>query len=67
MAVALPCYLLGAADVPAGKAMLISALEMPLAPLWVWLAFGETASSASLVGGVIVTLAVLSDRAVPTG
>jgi drug/metabolite transporter (DMT)-like permease len=63
MAVALPCYLLGAADVPAGKAMLISALEMPLAPLWVWLAFGETASSASLVGGVIVTLAVLSDLA----
>ena len=33
MAIALPCYLAGAAEVPAGKGMLISALEMPLAPL----------------------------------
>jgi drug/metabolite transporter (DMT)-like permease len=59
MAIALPCYLMGAARVPAGQAMLISAAEMPLAPLWVWLAFGEVPSVASFIGGGIVALAVL--------
>ncbi|MFI5014873.1 MAG: DMT family transporter [Hyphomicrobiales bacterium] len=59
MAVALPCYLSGAAQVPAGQAMLISASEMPLAPLWVWLAFAETPSSASLIGGGVVALAII--------
>ncbi len=63
MAVALPCYLIGAADVPAGRAMLISAMELPLAPLWVWLAFGEVPSAASAVGGAIVTSAILVDLA----
>jgi drug/metabolite transporter (DMT)-like permease len=60
MAVALPCYIAGAAFVPAARAMLISALEMPLAPLWVWLAFAETPSTASLLGGGLVALAILS-------
>jgi drug/metabolite transporter (DMT)-like permease len=59
MAIALPCYFAGAAAVPAGQAMLISAAEMPLAPLWVWLAFAEVPSSASLAGGGIVALAIL--------
>ena len=65
MAVALPCYLSGAASVPTGKAMLISALEMPLAPIWVWLAFAETPPTASVIGGGFVALAILwqmSDR-----
>ncbi len=61
LAVAMPCYIAGMKRVPAGRAMLISALEMPLAPAWVWLAFGETASPASLVGGVIVALAVWAE------
>jgi drug/metabolite transporter (DMT)-like permease len=59
MAVALPCYLSGAGDVPAGQAMLISALEMPFAPLWVWLVFAETPSVASLIGGCVVAFAIL--------
>ena len=59
MAVALPCYLAGTAYVPAGQAMLISALEMPLAPLWVWLAFAETPTSASMIGGSVVALAIV--------
>jgi drug/metabolite transporter (DMT)-like permease len=63
MAVALPCYLLGAAAVPAGEAMLISAIEMPLAPLWVWVGFGEVPSRAALVGGAIVAVAVVFDLA----
>jgi drug/metabolite transporter (DMT)-like permease len=59
MAVALPCYLSCAGDVPAGQAMLISALEMPFAPLWVWLVFAETPSVASLLGGCVVAFAIL--------
>ena len=59
MAIALPCYLIGAAQVPAGQTMLISALEMPLAPLWVWLAFAEQPSIASVTGGAVVGLAIL--------
>jgi drug/metabolite transporter (DMT)-like permease len=31
-----------------------------LAPLWVWLAFAETPSTASLLGGGLVALAILS-------
>jgi len=60
MAIALPAYLAGAATVGAARAMLISALEMPLGPLWVWLAFAETPSAASFIGGAIVALAIVS-------
>src|SRR5262249_40731377 len=49
MAVALPCYLAGAKLVPAGQAMLLSALELPLSPLWVWLAFGERVTVAAFL------------------
>jgi drug/metabolite transporter (DMT)-like permease len=59
MAVAFPCYLAGAAYVPSAQAMLLSAMEMPLAPLWVWLAFGERPSLPSFIGGGIVALAIL--------
>ena len=61
MAIALPSYLAGAAHVPASRGMLISALEMPLAPFWVWLAFGETPSMATIGGGSVVALAILYD------
>jgi drug/metabolite transporter (DMT)-like permease len=37
---------------------LIGALETPLTPLWVWLIFAETPSSATLAGGAVVMLAV---------
>lgn len=61
MAIALPCYLLGLRTVPAGRAMLISAIELPLAPLWVRLAFGEVPSVHAAVGGLIVSVAVAWD------
>jgi drug/metabolite transporter (DMT)-like permease len=67
MAIALPCYFAGAARVPAGQAMLISAAELPLAPLWVWLAFGERPSIASFIGGGIVAMAVLWQLSAPLG
>lgn len=61
MSVALPAYLAGAARVPAARAMLISAVEMPFAPLWVWLAFGEVPPLTSMAGGTLVLAAVVGD------
>lgn len=37
---------------------LIGALDAPLDQLWVWLAFGETSGTGTLVGGLIVYAAV---------
>jgi drug/metabolite transporter (DMT)-like permease len=51
----------GTKRVSATESALIGALDAPLAPLWVWLAFGETVSDATLLGGTIVVLAVASD------
>lgn len=39
---------------------LISTLETPLAPLWVWLAFNEIPASATMIGGSIVMFAVIA-------
>lgn len=52
---------LGSRHISASRAALISALEVPLACIWVWLAFGEIPSAASLTGGAIVMLAVVGD------
>lgn len=37
---------------------LMGALETPLTPLWVWLAFSETPTPATLAGGAVVMVAV---------
>lgn len=65
MAVALPCYFAGAAALPAGQAMLISTLELPMAPFWVWIAFDERPGGAALLGGSLVLAAVLIELAWP--
>jgi drug/metabolite transporter (DMT)-like permease len=52
---------LGARLISASRSALISALEVPLACIWVWLAFGEVPSFASLVGGAVVMAAVVGD------
>ena len=49
---------LGSQLVSATEAALIGALDAPLAPLWVWLAFAEQPPVASLLGGGIVMAAV---------
>ena len=49
----------GARLLPAVETALIGTLEGPLAPLWVWLAFGETPGWRTLAGGALVILAVL--------
>lgn len=52
---------LGTRYISASRSALISALEVPLACIWVWLAFGEVPASASIAGGAIVMVAVVGD------
>jgi drug/metabolite transporter (DMT)-like permease len=52
---------IGSRRIPAARASLLSNLELPFAPLWVWLAFSEWPSKPTLIGGGIVGVAVLLD------
>lgn len=52
-------FILGSRCLPAVETALISALETPMTPLWVWLAFVETPPPLTLLGGAIVLTAVL--------
>ncbi len=53
-------FTLGSRLLPAIETGLIGSLDAPLAPIWVWLAFGETPTTATLVGGLIVFGAVFA-------
>ena len=57
-AVGVPLFTAGAKRLPAIESALLGSLEAPLAPLWVWLALGESPGSSTLVGGAIVFAAV---------
>jgi drug/metabolite transporter (DMT)-like permease len=52
---------LGTRLISATRSALIGSLETPLAPLWVWLAFGEVPSLMTGVGGAVVMIAVVAD------
>lgn len=52
-------FLIGAKHLPAIQTALITALETPLAPFWVWLAFGIAPGLLTMVGGAIVVGAVV--------
>ena len=52
-------FTIGSRLIPAAEAALISVLETPLAPLWVWLAFDEKVSPQVLIGGGVVMVAVI--------
>jgi drug/metabolite transporter (DMT)-like permease len=52
-------FAMGARYLPPIESALITALEAPLAPLWVWLVFGETLGPATLIGGAMVLAAVI--------
>lgn len=58
-ALGLTLFLLGSRYLPAIETALISALDAPLAPLWVWLFFAESPSQATMIGGAIVFTAIL--------
>jgi len=57
-AVGLALFTVGARLLPAMETALIGALDAPLAPLWVWLAFGERPGTNTVIGGVVVFAAV---------
>jgi len=59
MAVGASCFTIGSKMLPAAQSALIGALETPLAPFWVWIAFAEVPSHETLIGGTIVMTAVL--------
>ena len=44
--------------VPAAELTLLSLTEVLLGPLWVWMFVGETASFYTLLGGVILLMAI---------
>ena len=52
---------LGTRLISATQSALIGSLETPLAPIWVWLAFGEIPAPMTCVGGAIVMAAVAAD------
>lgn len=55
----LTLYALGARRLPPMETALISLIDTPLSPFWVWLAFGEKTGPQTLVGGLIVLFAVV--------
>jgi drug/metabolite transporter (DMT)-like permease len=52
-------FILGSRRLPPVETALVSTLEAPIAPLWVWLLFAETPGTATLAGGGLVMAAVL--------
>ena len=52
-------YTLGSKVVPSAELALLSNTEVMLAPFWVWLLMGETASTGTFVGGAILLAAIL--------
>ncbi len=51
-------YTIGSKTVPAAELTLLSLAEVVLAPLWVWLVLGETASVNTLIGGTVLLGAI---------
>ena len=60
MGLALIMFAAGIRLIPAADAGLISILESILAPIWVWLAFGENPGGNTILGGAIVISAVVA-------
>ncbi|MFZ9038743.1 MAG: DMT family transporter [Gammaproteobacteria bacterium] len=51
-------YTIGSKVVPAAELALLSMTEVLLGPLWVWLFLGETAEFYTLLGGMVLMLAI---------
>ena len=52
-------FIVGSRYLPPTETALISALETPMTPFWVWLIFAETPTAPTLIGGGFVFAAVL--------
>ena len=46
---------------PSGQAALISTLETPLMPFWIWVGFSKVPTLRVLAGGALVIGAVVAD------
>lgn len=55
----LTLYSLGSRRLPPMETALISLIDTPLSPFWVWLAFGEKIGPQTMMGGLIVLFAVI--------
>ena len=55
-------YSAGARRLPPAETSLLSALETPFGPLWVWIAFAETPSRSALAGGALILAAVVGSQ-----
>jgi len=60
-AVGISLFTLGSRMIPAVETALIGSLDAPLAPVWVWLAFGETPGMNTILGGILVFGAVVAN------
>lgn len=58
LATGMALYTLGSRVIPAAELTLLSMVEVLLAPIWVWLFLGETASKGTFVGGAVLMAAV---------
>ncbi len=54
-------YTIGSKTVPAAELTLLSLAEVVLAPFWVWLALGETTTTNTLIGGVVLLAAIVGN------
>lgn len=54
-------YIEGARFLAPASSALIAATDVPLSPLWVWLAFNETPLRATVIGGALIVAAILFD------
>ena len=52
-------YTIGARRLPSAQAALLSASEVPMSPLWVWIFFNEVPARATFIGGGCVLAAIL--------
>lgn len=55
----LACFATGARLIPAAFAALIGTFETMLGPVWVWLVHGEIPSGRTILGGMIILVALL--------
>ena len=54
-------YTLGSKAIPSAELALLSMTEVVFGPFWVWLFLGETASGHTLLGGMILLIAITSN------
>ena len=61
LAAGLTLYTLGSKALRAADLTLLSNIEVLLGPVWVWLFLGETAGTATLLGGLVLLAAVVTN------